>query len=89
MEKTKYASTTEQARGECKVGKQPDLVMIIISFWSQVLRNKQQQHNILYMKEEEEEEEHNMKYMKHEEQREEDPEPVHVQYPQMEPQHQY
>ena len=60
--------------------------MIIISFWSQVLRNKQQQHNILYMKEEEEEE-HNMKYMKHEEQREEDPESV--QYPQMEPQHQY
>ena len=54
-----------------------------------VLRSKQQQHNILYMKEEEEEEEHNMKYMKHEEQREEDTEPVHVQYPQIEPQHQY
>lgn len=54
-----------------------------------VLRSKQQQHNILYMKEEEEEEDHNLKYMKHDEQRENDTGPGHVQYTQAEPQLQY
>ena len=54
-----------------------------------VLRSKQQQHNILYMKEEDEEEDHNLKYMKHDEQRENDTGPGHVQYTQAEPQLQY
>ena len=53
------------------------------------MRSKQQQHNIMYMKEEEEEgeEDNTMKYMKHDEGRED--EATAVQYPQVESQHQY
>ena len=51
------------------------------------MRSKQQQHNIMYMKEEEEEEDNTMKYMKHDEGREDEATPG--QYPQVESQHQY